>query len=257
MNKYTLTLNIRKMNRLIDEGNKAVAKAAEDREKIREDRDHSDEWKQKRLQEIHRQEQAAIKTAGRNIADLSPYFIGVYDEAAATFDFTDPALQNAMSMVKSFGKALPVAARNNITEHFRGNPTALELLQKCFEAQEMSVEGFKSMRELFTTPRRTSEVLGEIVGYSTSELAQSVQWKPLSVIGLMKDFEAAFGVDSSKNPYMAEIDLLREKPELSDNQRRRIDNFLEIYGEDLKQDEENAMTQAKMRLGEEFKSRLD
>lgn len=49
MNKYTLTLNIRKMNRLIDEGNRAVAKAAEDREKIREDRGHSDEWKQKRL----------------------------------------------------------------------------------------------------------------------------------------------------------------------------------------------------------------
>jgi len=32
---------------------------------------------------------------------------------------------------------------------------------------------------------------------------------------------------------------------------------LKIFGEDLKQDEENAMTQAKMRLDEEFKSRLD
>lgn len=136
--------------------------------------------------------------------------------------------------------------------HFRGNPTALELLQRAFEAQEMSVEGFKPMRERFNTPGRTSGILGEIVGYSTSELAQSVQWKPLSLVGLMKDFEAAFGVDSSKNPYMAEINLLREKPDLSDNQRRRIDGFLKTFGEDLEQDNIKVMNKAERCLREEF-----
>lgn len=254
---YDLIFNIRKMNKLIADGNAATKAAEAERAAINADKDHSDTWKRSKIEAINSREQAAIRANGAKINELSDFFKGYCEAAENQFDYTDPALQQGLQMVQNMGMQLPVTVRNNIAEHFRGNPTALELLKIAFEKQQMNADYIEESRKLFLSGQRISDVLDEITGRATcpAELANA-QWQPQRVQSLMRDFEKTFGVDANVNPYLAEIHSKQNDPLLSTTQRTRIKNFLDIYGEDLANDDEHATAKAIYHLEADFQKPL-
>lgn len=249
---YEPILNIRKMKRIIEKGNEDEKNAISKRRSISFDNDHSKDWKDRKISDVNKEEQSLIRENGAKISELSTYFKNYLNDAKHQFDYTDSNLQFGLQLIRDRGMSLPIEVRNSIIEKFRGNPTALELIKITCERNNINTSSIDEARRLFTEHREMEATLKEMIGRATcpAEVANA-QWQPQNLTRLMKDFEKTFGVDTSVNPYLAEIEHFKTK-ELTTIQSRRLEGFIDGYANDLDNDDVTAINKAKDCLANEF-----
>ena len=133
LNRYELAKNIYTVELALSRGVKAREKAAENRELVNADVDHTTEWKNKFIAAIDAALSEAFLKNIKPIEALAAYFVDVPNQAREDFSYDDPALQTALNMIDLLKKNLPTSSRVDMVRRFIGNPGALEVLKAAFD----------------------------------------------------------------------------------------------------------------------------
>lgn len=255
MNRATkngFIIDIRKLYRIIEQGEHVEFTAQESRETLANDRDHTEEWKKPRYEGITRRENEQLRELGKSAQVVCDSIMGALAKIESEFDFTDPTLQTALATINTLGDKTPYAVREQIAERFRGNPTALDMLLPLYEKHGFDTKAIKDMKEpLQSLGYRDREIMGEFIGRATSDMVEHNTWNPASVKRLLSSYEKAFGLDTSVNPYAVEIENLFDTTR-DRNQKLTINAYRRKYGEKLATDDPEAIEEAERLLNNGF-----
>ena len=246
--KYAATIAIRRIRHIDDQAKEAINTAKTARESIQADKDHSETWKSKRMNDVNQAEYTKIRELGGFITPLVKSVIASLDAMAADFSFSDVGFQSALNTISITGKVLPYPLQNNIIDNFKGNPLALKTLKVVYKKYELPNDAFAQLLVPFDPVDQ--EILlsaaGSAEAFATTNLAVP-QWKLYEVLSHLKRYENALGLDTSVNPYAGEIKALSEETS-NPMVTARINAFNRVYGEALEADEEDAINAAKSKL---------
>lgn len=250
-----MILDLRAAKRILKQGNTVKYNADTRRDTIINDRDRSQEWKNRELQKVSDEESRQYRELGRKI---QPYLESLQYQlwqARDNYDFHDKGLQDALNLIRALGGKLPISMQNQIAEEFRGRPVMLDALKAVYTENKYDTNKIDDMRSLFDMVQDTNNIntINEFVGYATTDMATPT-WKEAQLRGVLTQYERALGLDTSQNPYVTAIgEWLHTMPE-SSAEARAAKAFLRMYGEKLSQDDADACTLAEMKLEEGFKA---
>jgi hypothetical protein len=247
-----ITMDIRKLSRIIKHGENVAFEAERKRELLNNDRDHTDAWKKPHYETITRVENKQLRELGKSAQVCWDSILAYLDNLVSEFDYTDPALQTALSTINALGDKLPFPVQKQIVERFRGNPTALDMLFPLYEKHGYGTQAIKDLKSpLQNIDYGDRETIGEFIGYATSDMIEHNTWNARKVKRLLASYEKSLGLDSSANPYIREIDNLYNSSK-DPAQRARINTYRRKYGEQLATDDPDAIEEAERQLASGF-----
>lgn len=255
MNKNTknsLTIQIRQARAIIEHGKRVQKDAEAKRRVLSADQDHTAIWKKPHYDTITRLENKQYRTLGASARVLMQSIVNTVNNAENDFDFMDNELQTAILTIEHMGDKMPYPVRAQIAERFRGNPTALDMLLPLFEKYGYDTKAIEDMKSPFKSfGYRDKEIVGEFIGRATSDVVEHNEWKPGEVERMFDDYEKAFGLDTSVNPYAVEIENLFDTTR-DRNQKLTINAYRRKYGEKLAADDPEAIEEAERLLNNGF-----
>lgn len=132
---------------------------------------------------------AILARAEGNITELRTSAKG-----AITFDYTNPKLAAAITLIKSAGKSLPDIAAEQIINDFKGKPAELKYITSLFEKSGMSVYAMDAKQAADTEMFNASfpDRLDDLLYYSTTgDPTADVDFSEIE--NEMDTFTASFG----------------------------------------------------------------
>lgn len=244
---------IREIRRIMEKGEATAQESREMRAILNNDNDHTAAWKQPRYALIAENENGQYRQMGERVRTLFQSITDTMNRAENEFDFMDPALQTAMATIERMGKSLPITARLKIPESFRGNPTALEMLQSLYEKYEFDTKPITEMKSPFSSLNLLDqETVTRFVAGATSEMVANNVWETSGIKRLLSKYEKGLGLDTSINPLTVEIDEVFNSTK-SREQRSVITRYRKKYGAQLEKDDPDAMEEAQRLIDNDFK----
>lgn len=246
--KYEMTTLIRRFNN-INAGMKSFLYTKDrERDGIRVDKVHSDLWKNEQYKKIDADQDRYIREHSNTIKSLFERILDCRDEMENNFDFTDSELQTALNTVKLMGKNMPYPVRTQIIERFKGNPTALDMLRPFYDEYGFNVDKIKEYKMPFDMVQKENDysALAEFWGRSAS-VGAAASWQDRSAVHVLSSYTKAFGLDTSVNPYLAEIEA-----KYKETNSPKIRLFLSQYKTALESDSPKAVEAAKNALENGF-----
>lgn len=220
--------------RLLDAGDRVKEQTAAAVAAIQADRDHSEEWKQRQVEQLRREEGAEYGRLGPMVYELMSSIDNQEQAVAASMDYTNPALVQALQMVKLMGKGLPFEVRSKMVRDFVGDPCALRCLKAAFEAEGYSVEAVDAALVPFTSlDNRTVEAAGELLAYSTTDHATR-QWRSAGVRAAASRAQAGYDLDFD-SPIVHELEHIKETTG-DKGKAASITRWLKIHGGSVHED---------------------
>lgn len=259
MNKSTknsLTIQIRQARAIIEHGKRIQKDAEAKRRVLSADQDHTAIWKKPHYDTITRLENKQYRTLGASARVLVESIVNTVSNAENEFDFMDNELQTALVTIDRMGDKMPYPVRVQIAERFRGNPTALDMLLPLFEKHGYDTKAIEDMKSPFKSfGYRDKEIVGEFIGRATSDVVKHNEWKPAEIERMFNDYEKAFGLDTSVNPYAVEIENLYNASRDA-KQKATIVMYRKKYGEKLNDDDPEAIEEAQRLLINGFRGEV-
>ena len=235
--KTNLILTIREGKRIIEAGKLAVKTAEDAIETIQADEDRSDSYKAKRTDEIRDNLDHAL----RELSSAAEVVYTRLDERLQAslndFDYGDSDFQKALTAISALGKALPFSMQDQIASNFRGRPEMLKAIKGVYQANGFSTAAVDEMLSPFESfSLMDMEPLRELVVYSNPVGARATWRANNGVVSMLDKLAGVYAVDTSVNPYEAEIKEIRAGVDDDSYQARRIDNWLAVHGDALAED---------------------
>lgn len=265
MNKNAINaaMAVRRIRKLLNEGEAANLRLTRKLREISNDTNLSVEGKNRASEKASAESYAEF----RALAGFGKGFLNdlkaVRSAAINDFRYDDPRFQTALHTISVGGAALPRAVQAQIVDDFRGNPTALSALKPVFEKNRWYVGGINKYFELFTTDEavlfKPLQMLVSYAGAESSPISDAMgidvrpKWESAGVADLLRRFETAFGVDTSRSPYVVELERMRDELPAGNQTRDRIETFLKFNGKALENDDPDAIRNAENRIGNGFK----
>jgi len=195
--------------RLLDAGDKVKRETEAAVAAVQADGDRSQEWKDRQIAQLRREEGAEYGRIGPKVYELMSSIDDQEQAVAASMDYTNPALVQALQMVKLMGKGLPFEVRSKMVKDFVGDPCGLRCLKAAFEAEGYSVEAVDAALVPFTSfSNKAAEAAGELLAYATTDHATR-QWRSAGVRAAASRAQAGYGLDFD-SPIVHELEHIKE-----------------------------------------------
>lgn len=259
---YRLITDARRITRAVEKGNMAQWEAQKAIEKINRDEDHSDKWKDRHIAEITQLEREAYNLHGKIVVEAARRFMENVERARNDFDFKDPDFQAALNTLAVTGKATSPALQGQIVDAFAGNPGALDVLKKKFEALDFRTDRIDQLMAPFDPGTLAADQMNltEFAAYSQATGTNPVTgapitptWKPNGVTAMTNRITRGLNLDTSSNPYAVKIAEMEENP-ADPLMRVRARRFLENNRAALDADDPATCERAEAAISSDFKS---
>ena len=176
---------------------------------VQADGDHSDDYKRRIIDQLHQEAGQEYERMGRQVYEMLDKLDTQEREMAATVDYTDQRLYQALQMVKLMGQGFPFEARAKLIEDHRGNPFALRCIKSVFEGEGYNVDDVTAALSRFEDlTTRDAEAAGELLAYATTDGAAR-EWRSGPVRAMARRAQAAYGLDLD-SPIVHELEHIRD-----------------------------------------------
>ena len=232
-----LILTIREGKRIIEAGRQAVKMAEDEIAVIQGDQDRSDSYKARRTDEIRDNLDHALQELSASAEVVYSKLDARLAASLNDYDFSDDDFQKALMAVSTMGKSLPFSMQDQIAERFRGRPEMLKAIKGIYQANGFSTSTVDQMLSPFESfSMMDLEPLREVIIYGNPVGARATWKSNNGVVSMLDKLAGAYAVDTSINPYAAEIKEIRAGLDDDTYQARKIDSWLAVYGDALAED---------------------
>lgn len=249
-----MTLAIRRLRRILDTGDEIRRETEKGHNANNSDRDHSETWKAGQRDRLNATAQRQYKDLAKLVQEQINELKQARQDFAGSFDFTDPAFQNALFTIKTVGKKLPTPAQKAIADRFCGNPIALKSLKPLYEANTWSLANIDELLDVFTA---TDESLYYDCGYFVSLASDPhgqvpARWESGAIRRTLNRFEKGLRLDTSKNAHLAALEAYANDPGIQKHLRDRASRFIKNNAEELANDNHETLEKAAEKLASNF-----
>ena len=172
-----LTLNIRALRRILQQGDDITQEITNTVKEINADRDHSNEWKGKKLDKARQVRNSELRKLGNAAMGLIEQIDAQITAQRDSFDHRDPDFTSALQMVQVYGKNMPYEVRQSVIDSLRGNYKALRSIKAAFESVGLPTDSINdAMGPLDNMGFSEAGTISEFASYAISDLANENQW---------------------------------------------------------------------------------
>lgn len=258
---YDMAKCIFMVERALQRGNNAQIEANKISKEINNDTDHSEKWKNRKLEEVRTVLNEAFRTYSEQIEKVADFFVEVPQLASKNFVYDDPALQTAISMIEMMKDKTLIDARLDMINRFRGNPGALDVLTVLFDKYNFyhgrspkeaatiypDAKALEDAKNIFSNFVGVDDVFSRFLTYANIngyqkgwDVTVTPQWLSNDVQRLMNRYKRAFNINTDEHPL---ITALREYRDNSDDvtEKARIRLFLDRNAQAIIDGDETAI----------------
>ena len=237
-----LIMNIRGLRRILKAGDDVSKEITDTIAEINADVDHSQQWKNQRLEKARNIKNAELRKLGTDAMGMIEKIEKQITARREAFDHRDPDFQSALTTLQVYGKTCPYEVQQSIIESLKGNYKGLRSIKAAFEAYELPTDSItKTIGILDSMGVSEAGAVSEFAAYAVSDLADSNQWRAGGIRSMLDRYEAALNIDSSTNPILARLDAVINDPNTRQSVKERAESWRNGHAEALEDDDAHAM----------------
>jgi len=248
-NNDSLILNIRALRRILQEGDDISKEIDDTMKEIDADRDHSNEWKGKKLDTARQVRNSELRKLGAAAMPLIEDIDRQITARRNDFDHRDPDFMSAIQTLQFYGKSLPFDVSKSIVDSLRGNYKALRAVETAFKTYGISTDYLNdAIGPMGSLGISEAGAVSEFISFAASDLATSNEWRAGNVRAMLDRYERALGLDTTVNPTLAKLDAFINDPNTTPEMKHRAEVWRGNFAERLQDDEGRAMEMTTNRM---------
>lgn len=244
-----MIMTVRQLRRVIGAGERTVEEINGIKNEIAQDRSRSDEWKSEKTTAAQQEQNAQLRKLGADAAALIDRFMNQVEAARKSFDYRDSDFTKAVGLVNALGKSMPVDLAMQVADSFKGNLGAMKALKAVYNANGIDTQHIDGLiAPLDSLGMDDHSDITEFLGYARSDLTDANEWRSGAIKHMLDKYERGFAIDSSRSPYVTDMEALRDNPNTRADVREKAESWLKYHADKLETDDPREIAMAENRL---------